>query len=543
MAGTTAYPNPKPKDGSRFLAQASFGPRNGDVERLQSIGYAAWFDEQFALAAEPQHGAAIDAVISSGVSLSDNHITNSFWRMAATGNDQLRQRVVFGLSQIFVVSLVDTTVQRYRRGVASYLDMLGREVFGNYRSLIEAVARHPMMGIYLSHMKNRKEATNRVPDQNFAREVMQLFSIGLYQLNPDGTLLLVNGRPVETYSNEDIVGLSRVFTGYSWAGPDTADGRFYGNSSPAPDPNREIKPMQAYNQFHSVLEKRFLGQFVPADQTNADQDLSRALDALANHPNVGPFLGKQLIQRLVTSNPSPAYVGRVSQAFATGRYTSGTWSVGSGRRGDMRAVIAAILLDKDARATPSLNNPNFGRVREPVLRLANWMRAFGASSVSGRFLLGTTDDPATSLGQSVMRSPSVFNFYRPGYVPPNTAIAANGMVAPEMQIIHETSVIGYSNFMMSAVRYGVGTSTNGVRDIRPNYVNEMAIASNPDALVNRLDLLLTFGSLSSATRTLIRDAVAAIAIPATGDTTSARQNRVWLAVFFVMSAPDYLVQK
>lgn len=542
MAASTSYPNPKPKDASRFLAQATFGPNSGAISRLQSIGYAAWFDEQFALPAEPAHRAAMDSLLAGAVSLSDSHLMNSFWKQAATAPDQLRQRVAFGLSQIFVVSLVDTTVQNFRRGVASYLDMLGREAFGNYRTLLESVARHPMMGIYLTHMKNRKEATNRVPDQNFAREVMQLFSIGLYELNQDGTQRLVNGRPVETYTNEDIVGLSRVFTGYSWAGPDTLDGRFYGNSTPTPDPERDVKPMQAYDQFHSVMEKRFLGKVVAANQSKADQDLALALDTLANHPNVGPFLGKQLIQRLVTSNPSPAYVGRVAQAFAAGRYVSGTWSVGTGRRGDLRATLAAVLLDKDARAAPSLNNPNFGRVREPILRLANWMRAFGATSAAGSFLLGTTDDPATSLGQSVMRSPSVFNFYRPGYVPPNTAIATAGLVAPEMQIIHETSVIGYSNFMMSAVRYGVGASTNGIRDIRSTYAEEMAIANNPDALVTRLDLLLTFGTLSSATRTLIRDAVAAIPLPATNDTT-ARQNRVWLAVLFVMSAPDYLVQK
>jgi uncharacterized protein (DUF1800 family) len=478
-------------------------------------------------------------VIGAGTSPSDSHVANTFWKQATTGSDQLRQRVAFALSQIFVVSLQDSTVAQYRRGVASYLDMLGREAFGTYRSLIESVARHPMMGIYLSHMANQKEdpTRNRVPDQNFAREIMQLMSIGLYELQPDGTHRLVAGQPVETYNNDDIVGLSRVFTGFSWAGPDKVNDRFFGRSG-FRDPNRDISPMQSYPQYHSVSEKRFLGTVIPAGSTNADADLTVALNRLAAHPNVGPFLGRQLIQRLVTSNPSPAYIGRVTAAFGAGRYTSGTWTIGSGVRGDLRATIAAVLLDRDARAMPSLNNPNFGRVREPVLRLANWMRAFTATSVSGNYLLGTTDDPATSLGQTPMRSPSVFNFYRPGYVPPNTGIASAGLVAPEMQIITETSVIGYSNYMRNAMSNGVGTN----RDIQPDYTTALSLASKADSLVNHLDLLLTFGTMSSATRTLIRDAVNTVSLPATNQTT-ARRNRVMLATLCVMSSPDYLVQK
>jgi uncharacterized protein (DUF1800 family) len=298
--------------------------------------------------------------------------------------------------------------------------------------------------------------------------------------------------------------------------------------------------MQGYMKFHSVSEKRFLGTVTPAGQSNPDESLRIALDTLAAHPNVGPFLGRQLIQRLVTSNPSAAYVGRVAQAFNIGRYTYGTWTVGSGVRGDLKATIAAVLLDRDARATPSLNNPNFGRVREPILRMANWMRAFNVRSASGNFLLGTTDDAATSLGQTVMRSPSVFNFYRPGYVPPNTAIADAGLVAPEMQIIHESAVIGYSNYMRSVVQSGAGS--NSPRDIQPDYSAEIALADRPDSLVNRMDLLLTFGTMSSATKTIIRDAIATVPLPTSSQTT-ARTNRVWLAVLFTLSAPDFLVQK
>ena len=540
MPGQTAYTNLKPRDTSRFLHQATFGATSAEISRVQSIGYGAWLDEQFGRPAGGNHQASIDALLAAGTTLSDSHVMSTFWKQAATGSDQLRQRVAFALSQIFVISLVDGAVQRYRRGAAAYLDMLGREAFGNYRTLLEAVARHPMMGRYLSHLGNRKEdpARNRVPDQNFAREVMQLMSIGLYELNADGSLRLVNGQPVETYRPDDIVGLSRVFTGFSWAGPDTLDGRFFGNSTPTPDPNRDVLPMQAYPQYHSISEKAFLGTTIPAGSTDGNADLAVALDRLAAHPNVGPFLGRQLIQRLVTSNPSAAYVSRVSTAFATGRYTSGTWTIGSGVRGDLKATIAAVLLDRDARATPSLTNPNVGRVREPVLRLANWMRAFRATSASGSFLMPTTDDPATSLGQSPLRSPSVFNFYRPGYVPPNTAIATAGLVAPEMQIVNETSVIGYSNYLRNAVQNGIGTN----RDVQPNYDTEMSLAHRPDQLVAHLDVLLTFGTMSSATKTLIRDAVATIALPSTNQTT-ARRNRAMLAVLCVLSSPDYLVQK
>ncbi len=299
--------------------------------------------------------------------------------------------------------------------------------------------------------------------------------------------------------------------------------------------------MQSYPKFHSTSEKRFLTAVIPAGATaDPDGDLRIALDQIASHPNVGPFIGRQLIQRLVTSNPTPAYVARVAQAFDAGRFTSGLWSAGTGRRGDLRATLAAILLDHEARTAARLADPTFGKVREPILRVGHWMRAFNARSASGNFLLGVTDDPATSLGQSAMRSPSVFNFYRPGYVPPNTAIATAGLVAPELQIIHETSVVGYANFMRSAVQNGLGSGSP--RDIQPNYAAELALADDADRLIDRVDLLLTAGRMSADTRVLIRNAVTSIAMPATNQTT-ARQNRVNLAVLFTLSSSDYLVQK
>ena len=528
-------------EAARFLAQASFGASDSSIRDVQRYGYEGWLQRQFSMNPRSAHRAYIDSVSASGADPNQSDVMHTFWKQAATAPDQLRQKVAFALSQICVISQRDSEVGGYERGVASYLDMLGREAFGNYRDLLEQVALHPMMGIYLSHLRNQKASGNRVPDQNFAREVMQLFSIGLYELNQNGTPILVSGEPVETYTNEDIIGLSHVFTGFSWAGPDKQNGRFYGYSNPPRDPNRDVLPMQSYPQFHSTEEKRFLGTVIPAQGTpDPDGSLRIALDTIFNHQNVAPFIGRQLIQRLVTSNPSADYVGRVAQAFNTGIYDTGDWRTGSGQRGDMRATIAAVLLDTEARDISMVAQPGFGKVREPVLRLAAWMRAFKVRSASGNYLLGNTDSSTSSLGQSALRSPSVFNFYRPGYVPPNTGIAAANLVAPEFQILHETSVVGYSNFMRSIVGSGVGS--NSPRDIQPDYSKELALAEDPDALVDRVDLMLTYETMSDETRNLIRDAVESISVNPIMP-TSGRQNRVYLAVFFALSSPDFIVQK
>jgi uncharacterized protein (DUF1800 family) len=544
QSGSAAVPVPTTQnEASRFLVQSTMGANQSSISSLSANGYAIWLDEQFASPARSAHQAYLDAVIASlpaGQPAEEKHVMQTFWHQAATAPDQLRQRVAFAMSQIFVISLQDSNVAEHPRGVAAYLDMLGRNAFGNYRDLLEAVTLHPMMGLYLSHLRNQKESGNRVPDQNYAREVMQLLSIGLYELNPNGTLMLdSNSKPIETYGPADIAGMSRIFTGFSWAGPDKQDGRFFGNSSPTPDPNREVLPMQAYPQFHSTSEKKFLGTTVPAQGTpDPLGSLRIALDTLFNHHNVGPFIGRQLIQRLVTSNPSPEYVARVAEAFNTGRFSSTLYSTGSGRRGDLRATISAVLLDAEARDMTKTQEPGFGKVREPVLRLSAWMRAFNARSASGSFLLGTTDNPASSLGQSPLRSPSVFNFYRPGYVPPNTGIAAANLVAPEFQIIHESSVVGYANFMRSVVRNGVGDSS----DIQSDYSAELAVAEDPDKLIDRVNLLLTYGTMRPDTMSAIREAVNSITIDA-NNPAPGRRNRANLAALFAISAPEFIVQK
>jgi uncharacterized protein (DUF1800 family) len=538
-AAATTGNNVAKAEASRFLGQATFGPRMADIDRLAAIGYEPWLNEQFAKT-QTRHlpnATAYNNAQPPADQRGQTGFTWSLWKVFATGDDALRQRLAFALSQLFVISLDSNIANFNPRGPAQYLDILGENAFGNYRSLLEQASYSPMMGIYLSSMRNQKEnpATGSVPDENYAREVMQLFSIGLYQLNLDGTQKLdATGNPIETYGNADITGLAKVFTGLSWVGPDTSDARFRrANGVPGvnDDIDREIKPMQAYNQFHSTQEKRFLGVTIPASTVaDTNGDIRIALDTLFNHPNVGPFIGKQLIQRLVTSNPSPAYVSRVAAAFNNN---------GSGVRGDMKAVIRAVLLDVEARS-PN-NSPQAGKLREPVVRLVQWMRAFNARSTDGRFLFGTTSDPSTSLAQSPMRAPSVFNFYRPGYIPPNSRVGSANLVAPEMQITTETSVAGYLNFMRNVVSNGVGTATNGTRDIQSDYTAELALANDPTQLVDRLNLLLTGNALSLNTRTLIRDAVASVNI-GTANPDADRRNRVNLAIYLTMASTEYLLQ-
>ena len=538
-AATAAPPSPAPApapapsvtapDAARFLAQASFGATDSSIDEVLARGYSGWIDDQFA---RPQtmHRTYVEQAIAAGDPAAAertyrDHVMDTFWKQAITGADQLRQRMAFALSQIFVVSQANADVSNRPRGLASYLDMLGAHAFGNFRSLLESVSLHPIMGLYLSALRNQKEdaATGRVPDENYAREVMQLFAIGLYQLNPDATPKLDGGgTTIPTYGNADVQGLAKVFTGWSWAGPDKTGTRFFGGT---PDPDRDVTPMQAYPQYHSTSAKAFLGTTIPAG-TAAEPSLKIALDALFNHPNTAPFFSRQLIQRFVTSNPSPAYVGRVAAAFADN---------GQGVRGDMKAVIRAMLLDTEARSKASPEQPGWGKLREPVVRLASWARAFAAASASGNYMIRNVADPSTALGQNPLRSASVFNFYRPGYVPPNTAMATAGLVAPEFQITGETSVAGYLNFMRNVVNTGVGTGT----DVRSAYLKEVALAGNADQLVDRVKLLLTAGRMSDATRTAIRDAVATVA--ATGD--AALLNRAKLAVYLTLASPEFIVQR
>jgi len=541
-------------DAARFLTQATFGPNDYDIEVVMKLGYGAWIDRQFTLPATSHRAyweaadAAIRAANPASTGANQDQVWESFWGQAVNGPDQLRLRVAFALSEIFVISAVDGNVGNQPRALADWLDLLGNKGFTTYRELLESVGLHPLMGLYLSWLRNQKSdpVTGRHPDQNFARESMQLFSIGVVKLNPDGTQDLSTGKAVETYGPSDVAGLANVYTGYSWAcGARNASCFLNGNTGGVADPDRYIKPMVPYPQYHSTEAKTFLGTAIPAG-TTADPagDLKIAFDTLAAHPNTAPFISQQLIQRLVTSNPSPAYVRDVAAVFANN---------GSGARGDLKAVIKAILTHPEAR----VQSNSEGKVREPVLRLSAYLRTFPHKSDTGSFKVGNTDSVATSLGQTPLRSPSVFNFYRPGYVPPDTLAAAAGLVAPEMQLVNETSVSGWVNYMRDNIASGVGQfngTVNGVvmnrRDLQRDWSPELALASSPSDLVKSVTDRLLYGLASDDLRTLITGAVSKITVPALNAAgtnqaavDAAKRTRVNAAVLLTLASPEFLTQK
>jgi uncharacterized protein (DUF1800 family) len=555
----TATPSDRPasvEEAARFLAQASFGPSPDATEFVYKVGYNAWIDDQFTQPAtshraywEAANAAAV--LIDPTANVGQEPVFESFWKQALNGNDQLRQRVAFALSEIFVVSMVDSNVGNQPRAVADWLDMLGQRGFGSYRELLEAVTLHPMMGTYLNMRGNQKAdpGSGRVPDENYAREVMQLFSIGLIKLNLDGTPVLVGGKPVETYTPADISGIARVFTGFSFVCANTGNNCFYngntGGTTPVTDPDRWFKPMQAYPQFHSGEVKNFLGvSIAPQSPANPAASLKVALDTLADHPNTAPFISKQLIQRLITSNPSPAYVQAVASVFNNN---------GAGAKGDLKAVIKAILTHPEARRPAG----TAGKVREPVLRLSAYLRAFSHSSDTGRWRVGNTDNPGGSLGQTVLRSASVFNFFRPGYVPPGTQTSAAGLVAPEMQLLNETSASGWVNTMRDNISQGTGIYNgvvNGVtfnrRDLQRDWAYEMALAPRTAELVTVVTNRLLYGATSAALSNEIFTTVNKIVIPplnANGSNQAAvdaaKRNRINTAVLLTVSSPEFVVLK
>lgn len=527
---------PTEAEAGRLLAQSTFGATDATIDAVRAAGIDAWITQQINAPPQSQtHVAYLDARLAQlrtanpQATLSANNFYETWWLNTTTSPDQLRQRVAFALSEIFVISLNDNAVDV--RGAASYYDMLTANAFGNFRTLLENVTLHPMMGRYLTYLANQKEdaAGTRTPDENYAREVMQLMTIGLVQLNADGTPRLdANGQTIATYSPADISGLAKVFTGISWYHPAPTNSTFFGGSL---DPNATIRPMIFYPQYHSTSQKQFLGTTIPASTTvDVGGDLRIALDTLFNHPNVGPFVSRQLIQRLVTSNPSPAYVQRVAAVFENN---------GSGVRGDLAAVVRAILMDAEARTAGDVT---YGKAREPVIRLASWARAFGATSTSGNWLINSTSSNQ-SLGQSPLASPSVFNFFRPGFVPPaTTQVGARGLNAPELQIVDEVTTAGYINTLNTAITNGIGAGN----DVRAAYTAELAIADNPDQLASRLNRLLLSGQMSATLRARVVEAVTSIAIPTAGTQAqidAAKLNRVRTAVLLVMASPEFIVQR
>ncbi|MEY2844423.1 MAG: hypothetical protein RI920_2460, partial [Pseudomonadota bacterium] len=486
----------------RFLNQATFGATDAEVAKVEKDWRWGWMQAQFAMPITETHWGRVKARqaiwLSQGTVAAPRDIKDapgvlfdySTWESYFTAPDQLRKRVGYALSQIMVTSMNGFVGGGRFTALtgAAYLDVLERNAFGNFRQLLEDVTLSPAMGYYLSMRGSQKEQKNaqgqvlRVPDENYAREVMQLFTIGLNKLNLDGTVQTdSDGKPLPSYEPKDVAQLARVFTGWDLDAP-----------SPDPDALRYSNPMKNIKALHETGASTVLGQPIAAGLTG-QESLDKALDILFEHPNVGPFIGKQLIQRLVTSNPSPEYVARVASRFNDN---------GQGVRGDMRAVIDAVLRDPEAMTPMNIVRPapGWGKLREPVLKLSAFLRAFPHASDSGDFKVGNTDNPGNALGQSPMRSPSVFNFYRPGYVPPGSAAAAAGLAEPELQLAHETSVAGYVNFMRDAASAGVGNwgTAKNRRDLQANYSAELAlveqpVATLPTALVDHINQKLMSG--------------------------------------------------
>jgi uncharacterized protein (DUF1800 family) len=545
-----------PEQAARFLLHAQFSASDAEVAEVQAAGYRPWLEQQFALPLGQTGWDWLNARGYAEIHVDTHYFDRSYpgdymiWNQLMTAPDPVRKRMALALSEFFVVSLNGLNIPWRSHAIAHYWDTLCAHALGNYRSLLEAVTLHPAMGHYLNTRGNQKEnaSTGRLPDENYAREILQLFSIGLYQLNPDGTEQRdVHGNAIESYSQADITNLARVFTGYEFDQSanvvteltESKRNRKVGNMAYAQ------RPMVLVPNRHSELEVCFLGTNI-AEKTPAPQALQQALDTIFNHPNVGPFFARQMIQRLVTSNPTAAYVARVAAAFADN---------GSGARGDLKAVFSAVLLDDEARSSNGLHQSSFGKIREPMLRLVQWGRTFGLASALGSWKMGDLSNPATQLGQSPLRAPTVFNYFRPGYVPPSTALVPLRAVAPEFQIVSETSVAGYLNFMMGAIRRGIrvndpelpqnvpGPRTNERSfDLQARYDKELPLAFSSPELIGRLNLLLCAGQLSMATKATLIHALDATALAANASLDS-RLDRVASAVLMVMASAEYLVQK
>ncbi|MGY2733951.1 DUF1800 domain-containing protein [Sphingomonas sp. UYP23] len=501
-----------PFQASRFLSQATMGATRAMVTDVVSTGFSGWLTAQFAMARTTTHW---DWLIANGYNAAANVNTqNGFdptmWRGMISDRDQLRQRVGMALLDILVVGINGVNLNWKAFATAAYVDVLLDTAFTNYRQIMGAITTNAAMGSFLTFLGNRKAnaATGSQPDENYARELMQLFALGLYQLNLDGSVKTAGGTPLETYTQADVSGLARVFTGLSLASTTTT----------TPDVYRMPLVMNA--SLNETGTASFLGISVSGGGMAA---VNTALDTIFAHPNVPPFVSKQLIQRLVTSNPSAGYVGRVAAVFADN---------GKGVRGDMQAVLRAILLDTEARDDSTLTASSAGKLREPVMRLTGWARAYNVASPTAAWAIGDTSSTTTRLGQSMGRSQTVFNWFRPGYTPPDTAIATAGLVAPEFQITNEQSVVAYVNFMQTLVASGIG-------DVKADYTDILTKASDSAALVDEINAVLAAGQLSTTTVAAIRSAVDSIATTATNGPTT----RVQIAILLALASPDYLTVK
>jgi uncharacterized protein (DUF1800 family) len=541
-------------DAARFLSQATFSPTLEEIAHLRQIGYVAWLDEQFA-ATPSLEVPYLDWV--RGLPAGQNSVYQQqrmeAWLIHALGNpdpsapvvqhkDQLRQKMAYQLSQIFVVSDRNGAVLFAPWSLASYFDRLTINAFGNYRNLLQDVTLHPAMGVYLSMIGNRKAdaALNIRPDENYAREVLQLFSVGLNQLNLDGSNVLSAGQPVPTYNQNVVRGFAQVFTGWNWSDCNGAD---YANCS-APGNPYELpwqNPMVAFEAFHdNTTDKQLLnyaGSVLPSGVLvhggTAAQEMTAALNNIFNHPNVGPFIAKQLIQRFITSNPTPAYVARIAAVFNNN---------GAGVRGDLKAVIKAILLDDEARFGLWQRPDVFGKPREPFLKLVQSYRALPTASANGRLRILTQDD--TPYGQSPLHSPSVFNFYRPNFQQPGE-IRAAGLVSPEFQITTDTLIVsGPNDLDWKTFYFYQGSSYSYAQDPDVPLIDANRDKTLTDAqMVDRYNILFMSGSMSPFMRQTLLPRLANMTGGGPLPEQDLQRHKVQQLLYLVLTSPEYAVQK
>ena len=492
---------------SRLLDQATFGLTLSDLQHVQAIGLDAYITEQFNAPYTPLPN--IPSPLPA-LCLSANTPTNceesEWWQTVLTGPDQLRQRVAFALSELFVISSNTDNATT----VTYYHNMLAQDAFTNFSTIMHDVSVSPGMGIYLNMLNSAKPPTGQIANENYARELMQLFTIGLYQLNQDGSLQLdTSGNSIPTYTQAQVQAFARAFTGWTYA---TSTG-----GVPTTFPNKTpnyLAPMVAVETQHDTTSKTLLGGTVlPSGQT-AEQDLSDALSNIFNQPNSGPFVCRQLIQHLVTSNPSPAYISRISAVFADN---------GSGVRGDMKAVIRAILQDQEARAGDT--DPTFdgGHLREPMLWMTNFLRAVGFTNTDANGSYFSLSNYSNNLGERPYHSGSVFNFFPPDYVIPQTALNA-----PEFGLENTATAI----LRMSLADSLVNNKITGFSiDLSASSLLGQIAAANSGNLVDTLGMLFMHGQMPANMRTTILSAISGL--------TPAQQVRV--ATYLVITSSQYKV--
>ena len=546
-------------DTVRFLEQASWGPTPAEVARVKAMGFVAYLDEQFNLA--PTNAAKGSNYPDLVFPLDDNTqqcpttnpadpnynqavcnrdfftmypVQRTFFSSALYGNDQLRQRVAFALHQILVVS-GNSEVNR-PSWMTPYLQALDRNAFGSYRTLLNEITLTPAMGEFL----DMRLSTRTSPNENFAREVLQLFSVGTDLLNPDGTKQLdAQGNTIPTYTQADVNEFTRVFTGWNFATAFTAGITNY----------RDPMVPRGGTQ-HDVGAKTLLNGFTIAacsasNSTCTQSDMTAVMNHLANHPNVGPFISKQLIQHLVTSNPSGAYVERVAKVFnndCSGLYPQGCTNVS----GNLKLVVQAILLDPEARGDLK-TDPNYGKLREPVQYVNGFLRAFNVksfdkTSTSDGVIGSRGGDFAGTLDQSAFQPPTVFSYYQPHYEVPGTKI-----LGPAFGILSTTTTLRRANVINTFVYSGVTANTSPTvaspdrpRGTSIDISNLEALAGNPVDVVNALDTLLLHGTMNPQMRTSIVTAMNTIN---DANVTTRNQKRARMAVYLVATSSQYDIQR